>query len=262
MRRRLYRQLAVAAWDGRGISPVNTFVIVLILANLAVQVLSTEKVLVDAAGHVFEQLDWIMVLIFSFEYLLRVWVAGENPRYAGLTGRVRYVFGFFSLIDLIAIVPAYVTFGTVNSSGLRALRLLRVLRFARFGAFNAAFSTMWAVLKSRAYELTISVAMTFGMLLVASTMMFFAEGKVQPEQFGSIPRALWWAVVTMTTVGYGDTVPLTVSGKILGGIVQLTSIAVVALPTGIFAAGFADVMVKRRAQRHASPTDEASDDGR
>ena len=255
VRRWLYRQLAVAAWDGRGISPVNTFVIILILANLAIQVLHTEPVLRDAAGHLFEQLDWIMVLIFTFEYLLRVWVAGENPRYAGLTGRVRYVFGFFSIIDLVAIVPAYVTVGTVNSSSLRALRLLRVLRFARFGAFNAAFTTMWEVVRSRAYELTVSVAMTLGMLLVASTAMYFAEGTAQPEQFGSIPRALWWSVVTMTTVGYGDTVPLTLAGKILGGVVQLTSIAVVALPTGIFAAGFADVMVKRREQRRGAAKD-------
>ena len=117
------------------------------------------------------------------------------------------------------------------------------------------------VVSSRAYELTIAVVMTLGMLLIASTLMFFAEGTEQPEKFGSIPRALWWSVVTMTTVGYGDTVPETLAGKILGGIVQLTSIAVVAVPTGIFAAAFVDVMGKRRTKRGSTPREEPGEDG-
>ncbi|MEM7198827.1 MAG: ion transporter [Planctomycetota bacterium] len=260
-RARLFRQLSVSAWDGPGISPLNTIVTRLILLNLVLQVLETEPVVREALGGWLQVLDWCFVGFFAVEYVARVWVAGENPVYRGALGRVRYMLTFFSLVDLVSILPALVSFGSLDSSGMRALRLLRVLRFARFGAFSVALETMVQVFRSRAYELTASLLMVGGVLLAAATAMYFAEAEAQPEAFGSIPRALWWAVVTMTTVGYGDTYPVTSMGKVLAGIVALVSIALVAVPTGIVASAFVDLVDERKASRRQGAGDPGEQSG-
>ena len=249
IRHALNRQLSVSAWVGNGMSPTNACIVVLILLNLLLQVLETEPAVPLVTGRFYEVADWIFVALFTIEYAARVWVAGENARYQGLVGRLRYMATFFALIDLISILPAYLSLGAFNSSGVRTLRLLRVLRFARFGAFSVAFRTISQVVSLRAYELAISLLFMLGLLLAAATLMFLTEGDVQPEAFGSIPRALWWSVVTMTTVGYGDTYPVTVPGKMLAGLVAIMSVAIIAIPTAILSSAFIEVMQKRRARR-------------
>lgn len=135
---------------------------------------------------------------------------------------------------------------------LRLLRLLRLVRLAKLGRYSLAIGAIGDALRDRRYELGASVAIAIVLLLVTSSLLYVVEGEVQPETFGSIPRAMWWSIATLTTVGYGDVVPITALGRTLAGATALLGIGLVALPTGILAAAFSDALARRRAARTES----------
>jgi len=129
---------------------------------------------------------------------------------------------------------------------LRFVRFFRILRLAKLGRFSSAWSDLGNAIRSRKEELFLAFSLSAFTMLIASTLMYWAEGAAQPEKFGSIPRTMWWTIVTLTTVGYGDVYPVTPVGKFLCGMVAVAAIGLIALPTGILAAAMSDVMQRRR----------------
>ena len=136
-----------------------------------------------------------------------------------------------------------------DAAVLRVLRLFRVIAVMKFGRFNQAIQSVWRAIADRGDDLIVTAALAFVFVLTGATLLHIVEGDIQPDAFGSIPRALWWAVITLTTVGYGDAYPITILGKIIGGLLAMSGVAFVAMPTGIIAAAFSDAMQERRDQK-------------
>jgi voltage-gated potassium channel len=219
---------------------VNAFIITLIVLNVVAVMLETVKPLHEKYEHFFDYFDQVSVFIFTVEYVLRVWSCTHDPRYKGsIKGRIKYMLTPGALIDLLAFLPSY--FHKALNFDLRILRLLRFMRFFRLfrlTAYTRSAQMIFNVFKSRVNELLLSFIMVLFLIIIASCLLFFAEHNAQPETFSSIPATIWWAVVTLTTTGYGDMAPHTTLGKFLAGSIMLTGVALFALPAGIITVGF------------------------
>lgn len=246
IRARLYLYLSPGAWPGQGMSPVNLVVSALILIGSAAAILHTEQTLRDRFESWFFVTELVLFVCFSVEYAARVYAAGEDERYRGFAGRLKYCVSFWAIIDLLALLPFLVTIGVSNTFALRLTRLLRLLRLARLGRFSNAIDAVIEAVSVRRYELILSL-MAAGFLLIASaSVLYLVEADNQPEAFGSIPRALWWSIATLTTVGYGDVTPITALGKICAGLTAIAGIGLIAMPTGVLAAAFSDAFQRRQ----------------
>jgi voltage-gated potassium channel len=246
IRRTLYRHLEPTGWPGKGLSPANRAVSILIVLAVLVGILDTEAAVRDRAPGLFSWLEWMLISAFSIEYLARVYCAGENPLYAGWRGRLHYMTRFWSLVDLLAILPFLLTLGSYNAFLLRLFRFFRLLRLARLGRYTDAWDVLGEALYSRRFELVISAGLAVLVLIFSSALLYLVEGAEQPEAFGSIPRSLWWSIATLTTVGYGDVAPVSALGRVFAGFTAVAGIGLIAMPTGILAAAFSDVIQKRR----------------
>jgi voltage-gated potassium channel len=219
---------------------VNAFIISLIVLNVLAVILETVKPIQEKYHTFFRYFDNISVAIFTVEYILRVWSCTHDPRYKGsIKGRIKYMLTPGALIDLFAFLPNY--FHAFLNFDLRILRLLRFMRFFRLfrlTAYTKSAQMIFNVFKSRLNELLLSFIMVLFLIVIASCLLFFAEHNAQPDSFSSIPATMWWAVVTLTTTGYGDMYPITTIGRILAGTIMLTGVALFALPAGIITVGF------------------------
>jgi voltage-gated potassium channel len=241
------------------LSVTNTALVGLILVASAVAIIETEPTI--SAGHdrLFRLFEIAVATVFLIEYAARLWVAPQNPRYGGRSWpRLRYALSFAALIDLSAIIPMIAAFGGGGSVVLRFMRVLRMVRLAKLGRLSRAWNDIVSAVHSRRDELLLTLGLAFILILFSSTLMYWAEGGVQPDKFGSIPRSFWWAVVTLTTVGYGDVYPITPLGEFCAGVVAIAGIGVIALPTGILAAAFSDTVQRRKAERHGGEASSAS----
>lgn len=242
----LYRQLAPETRLQLGLSVTNRIICVLILLASLTAILETEPTLRALSPHLFSILETVFVVLFVGEYLLRLYAIGEEPRYRGVGGRIRYIFSFWALVDLIAILPYFLGFMAQDNAFLvRLFRLLRMLRLARLGRFSQAWSALADALKTRCHELLLSVGVAGLLLLFSSSCLYVVEAAAQPDAFGSVPRALWWSIATLTTVGYGDVTPVTAIGKFFAGLTAVAGIGIIAMPTGILAAAFSDAFQKK-----------------
>lgn len=151
-------------------------------------------------------------------------------------------------VDIVVLVITFVPLAGLNGQALRLVRLLRILRIAKLGRMSRTFRQLVAAIASRRYELILTMLLAIGLVLAGASLLYWAEGEVQPDKFGSIPRALWWAVVTLTTIGYGDVYPITPLGKVFAGAVAFAGIGLIAMPAGILAAAFSDAMQRERAR--------------
>jgi voltage-gated potassium channel len=256
VRRRVYTHLEPRAWPSKGLSPVNRFICALILASAALAIVETEPELSRPYFHLFLAVEWVVALIFAVEYGARVWVCVENPRYAdGWRGRLRYMRSPLAIVDLLALMPVLLLMGGTESILLRSFRLLRIVRVARLGRFSRAAQYMMDAVRSRRYELLVSVCTAALLLVVSSTLLYLVEGHVQPEAFGSIPRAMWWSIVTLTTVGYGDVFPVTPLGRVLAAVTAIMGIGLIAMPTGILAAAFSDAIHRHEKDNERQDSD-------
>lgn len=247
LRHRLYRQLDPRAWAGHGLSPLNRWVAGLILASVLLAVIDSEPAVMAGREVFFHTLEYALGAVFLVEYLARVWVCVEHPREHGAwRARWRFIRSPAGVCDLLALSPLLLHGMGAEAYMLRLLRVLRLVRLARLGRFSPALNLLAQAVKARRFELLASAVVSFAILLISSTLLYMVEGPGQPETFGSIPRAMWWAVSTMTTVGYGDAVPHTGLGKLLSGLTAIVSIGFIAMPTGILAAAFSDALHKRR----------------
>ncbi len=246
-RRWFYVNLHSPAWRKKGLSPLNRVITVLIVLAVAVAILESEPEIRNGREWLFRTLEYVFAIVFLTEYLVRLWIAAENPAFGpGIAGRLKYALTIPALIDLIALTTLFLTFFGSEGSLLRLVRLARIFMLARLGRYSTALQAIGHAVSSRRYELIMSLAIAFMLLLVSSTVLFVVEGPNQPVHFGSIPRAMWWSIATLTTVGYGDVYPITPLGKIFAGITAITGIGLIAMPTGILASAFSDALKAHR----------------
>lgn len=250
-RRQVYEQLEPTARRS-GLSTLNRLIVAAILAITAITILDTEPLVEARYGRLISALEVCFGCFFLAEYLARLWVAVENPRFGpGLAGRLRFAFSAGALIDLVAVVVTLAPFIAGNALALRVIRLLRILTLARLGRMSSAMRHLIDAVSSRRYELSLTGLLAVGVMVTGASALWLAEGAIQPDKFGSIPRALWWSVVTLTTIGYGDVYPITPVGKLFAGITALAGIGLIALPTGILAAAFSDAVQNNRVSKDA-----------
>jgi voltage-gated potassium channel len=238
LKERLYRILEQPEASDR-LARVWNLVIV---GAITVSTLAVVAETVDSLGRHFQSvlaaIEVASLALFGTEYLLRLWVITCSPRYAHpLFGRLRFAVTPLALIDLLAIAPALIA-SRVDLRVLRVARLARVLRVLKLARYSQGIALIGRVVRRQREELFIALGFFFVLLVVTSSLMYFAEHAAQPKAFSSIPAAMWWAVVTMTTVGYGDVYPVTFLGRLLAGLTALLGIAAFALPTSILGAGF------------------------
>jgi len=213
---------------------------VLIVVNVVfvlVDTLSREPTSLTRASRVVEV---VSVAVFTIEYLLRLWTADLiHPELRASAARLRYLVSGMAIIDLLSILPFYLpAVIPVDLRVLRLLRLVRLVRVFKLGRYSTALAAIGRVLKRSAAAFISAMAVVGFLLIIASVLMYYVENPAQPQSFSSAFAALWWAVSTITTVGYGDMVPVTVVGKVLGSVIDLLGVALVAVPTGIISAGY------------------------
>ncbi|MEJ7588495.1 MAG: ion transporter [Ferruginibacter sp.] len=247
----LHPELGITKWD----KFLNGFIIVLIILNVAAVILETVPGIFEPHEQFFRIFDLASVVIFSIEYVLRVWSSNDDPRYAKrFQGRLKYMLSAGALIDLLAILPFYIhVFMGFDLRVLRILRLLRFLRLLRLTAYMKSAKMVRNVFQTRANDLKLSLVMIVFLIIIAACLVYFAEHTSQPAVFSSIPATIWWAVITVTSVGYGDMVPVTVTGKIITSVISLTGLAFFALPAGIITAGFLEQMRKHKNKNPRCP---------
>ncbi len=240
----MYDMFEVGA-GGRTGRYIDSFIMALIVANVTAVVVETIDPLYSAYQYEFYLFELLSVVVFCLEYLGRLWVATENAAYRHpIAGRIRYALTPFMLIDFLAIVPFFLGFVVVDLRFLRMLRLLRFLRLFKLARYSSSMQMFVTVILEKKEDLVISFSVGGLLLLFASSLMYFVEHEAQPEVFSSIPAAMWWGVVTLTTVGYGDVYPVTLTGKLLGALVAVVGIGLFALPASILASGFVEASTK------------------
>ena len=248
LRKRTFEILDTGKTKDRLSRIIDIILITLISLNVISVILETLPLLQNKYQIFFDYFETISVLIFSIEYLARVWSAVENTEkdYSHpIKGRLRYMLTPMALIDLIVIMPLYLSyFLAIDLRFMRVLRLLRVFKLTRY---SSSMSLLLKVLSEESRSIGAALFVLCMLVIMASCFTYLAEHKAQPETFGSIPAAMWWAVITMTGVGYGDVTPITATGKILAAIISVISIGIVALPAGLLASGFSEALRQRRA---------------
>lgn len=226
----------------------DAFIIVLICLNVA-------AVLFESVGDNHATYAWLLqpfetisLIVFAAEYALRVWSVTADPAYASpVAGRLRFIASPYALIDLLAIAPVLLTAFLVLD--LRFLRVVRLLRLLKLTKYSESTVILGRVLRSRRQALGTALFVVLIALFIVSSLMYFAEHEAQPDKFSSIPASMWWGVVALTTTGYGDVVPVTALGQVLGGLTAVVGVGVIALPVGILASGFIEELDKAKAQR-------------
>ena len=239
IKRWIFEALEVSDEKGNLSWYVDFFLMMLIGLNVFAFILETVDSIFALAPNFFIYFEYFSVVVFTIEYILRIWTANLHEKYANpLSGRVKFAFTPLALIDLLAILPFYLPLLGVDLRFLRILRMFRLFRLLKFARYVAALEILGNVIKRQKEALIMSLVLLFFLLLFTSSMMYFVEHEAQPDSFSSIPSTMWWGIATITTVGYGDVYPITDLGKTLAGIIVIIGIGMIALPTGILVSGF------------------------
>ena len=217
---------------GRNFDLFIQFCIVLSLISFSVE---TIKNLSENTIIILNWIELVTVTIFTAEYLLRIWLT---------THRLGYIFSFFGLIDLIAILPFYLSSG-VDLRSIRVLRLMRLFRILKLANYSNALQTFQKAYNHIKAELTVFGVFSILILYISSLGIYIFENDAQPEKFGSIFDSLWWSIVTLTTVGYGDAFPVTVGGKIFTSLIVIIGLGIIAVPTGLFASALSKTIKEK-----------------
>lgn len=230
------------------------FIVLLISANVIMVILETEDAIKNPYGYLFNPFEIFSVIVFTLEYVGRIIVCTLNPKYQNTKfGRIRFLISPMMLIDLAAILPFYLPFVIADIRFIRIIRLFRLFRLFKLARYSASMQTLGDVFKAKAGDLGVAFFVLFIVWIFASSLMYFAENEAQPETFGSIPSSMWWGIITLTTIGYGDTYPVTTAGKIIGTGVAILGIAVYAIPAGIMASAFTEELRKKRQKPKKCP---------
>ncbi len=246
-RKRVYEILAVAQPNDTLSKAFDVFIVALIALNVIAMMLDSVNDIHVAADGFFKIFEYISVFIFTLEYALRTWSCVENPLYTSqFKGRLRFLVTPLALVDLFAILPFYLPFIGIDLRFLRILRMMRILRIAKLGRYSQSLQTLNRVITAKKEELICIVFVLFLLLIISSSLLYYTENETQPDKFSSIPASMWWAITTLTTVGYGDMCPETGLGKFLASIIAVLGIGMFALPTGVIGAGFMEEIGKNQ----------------
>ena len=234
--------------DGSGLVGVlsNRAVLMLVVVTLAATVMESVPSYAQAYAVPLTIIEWAATAVFTVEYAARVWTAAEHPplrHHGAFYGRLRYIVSAHGFVDLIAVLPFWLTIASAND--LRVLLVLRLMRFFKLTRYSPAMRSLLDALYRERRALAGCVVILAGTALIAAALMHLAEIHAQPDKFGTIPDALWWAIVTLGTVGYGDAVPVTLAGRLIAGVTIFAGLLMVALPVGIVASAFADEVHRR-----------------
>lgn len=246
MRKRVYEVLDVGRSEDGVALWIDRFLVVLILLNVLAFAAETVPSLAAEYGAAFYAFNIASVAIFTIEYVLRIWSAIEIPFLKSLSpgaARFRYALRPYPLIDLLAILPFYLSFFVAID--LRVVRVLRLFRLLKLARYSPALQALIQVIVNERRALIGAVVLMLIMLLFSATGIYYLERHVQPEAFGTIPDAGWWAMATLTTVGYGDVTPVTALGKLFGSVVMLLGLGMFALPIAIISTGFSQEVSRR-----------------
>jgi len=227
---------------------VEKFISILIILNAFVIVLESYHNIYLEYKWFFTVFELFSISIFTLEYLIRIWIADDlYPAKNSFRARIKYMTSFIGIIDLISILPFFLPFIIkIDLRILRILRLFRLLRLLKLNRYFKSLRVIASVFKKTKNEIAVTVFLVFILLILASTLMYHIENEAQPNAFENIGQALWWAVATLTTVGYGDIYPITGAGKILSAMIALLGIGIVALPTGIISSAYIEEMSANR----------------
>jgi len=213
---------------------------ILIALNVVAIMLDTVPGLTPQDKQILNWFNRFSLGAFTVEYLLRIWSIPVAIKYAKpLTGRLRYAMTPLALIDLVVILPVLIGFiFPWDLRALRILRLLRVLKVFRIEKYSSSLARLSAVINDKKSDLAVIGIILVMAVVITSTLMFYAENTAQPKVFSSIPASMWWSIITLTTIGYGDAVPITALGKVIAGLTAILGVSLFALPAGIIASGF------------------------
>ncbi len=248
MKSRVFEILSIDEGEDRVSRIVDIGLLLLILGNVAALVIVTEEEIQSLSPGFFRYFELVSFTIFAAEYILRVWSCTEDPRYAHpVSGRLRFAIQPLMIADAVAVVSYFVLLTIPAGFDLGALRALRLVsRFALLARYSSGLQALSAAVSARRSELLGVVSVVAVLLVLASSLMYYMEQSAQPDEFSSIPATMWWGIITVTTVGYGDVAPVTPPGRLLAGVIALLGIGIFALPAGILGSGFIEQVNRRR----------------
>ena len=245
-RARIYAILEQAMPDDRLSRLIHAVLISLALGSVASVVLESVPSLRLKFLDLFFVIELVTVTVFTVEYFMRLWVAPLHPPFRLLStphAALRYALSLPALIDLLTILPFYLAL--VSPADLRVFIVFRIIRFLKIARYSPGMRSLYEAIVNERRALLACLIILGSLVLAAASIMHLAEHEAQPEKFGTIPDAMWWAVVTLTTVGYGDVVPITALGKVIAGVIAIMGLGMLALPVGIIATSFAEVIHRR-----------------
>lgn len=259
VKKRVYEILDVAKPGDIASRIVDVVLICLIFLNVGLVIADTFELptmIVTVAGWV----ENISVVGFSVEYILRVWTASEMfLELSPLRAHLKYIRSFQAIIDIVSLLPYFLTFISANLIVLRIFKLMRLLRVFKVNRYTNALRDIGMVFKKKSSQLISSMVVVAFLMVIASILMYDAEHDAQPDKFDNALSGMWWAIATLTTVGYGDIYPITVMGKIMSAVIALLGIGLVAVPTGIITAGFSEqIQEKSESANNIGNTDETT----
>ena len=255
--------------EGNGPSKwVNYFLMTLIMLTVGEMALETDKTIYEQYKIYFTHFDYFTLMVFTVEFVIRIITAHLDQEYKGETrwqSIKNYLTSFAGVIDMISIFPFYFNMA-IDGRIFRMLKLARLFRVFKIARYNKSMKDIIDVISAKRSEIGVIMGLIIIIMIISAFMMFYAEQHDNPEMFPNVLSCLWWAIVTMTTIGYGDVYPVTFEGKIIGSVMALLGIGLVAMPTGIISAGFLEKVNERKKSEKSGDgakdkDDEKSDDG-
>ena len=256
MKHRIHEILEHTLPNDRPAQVFGVFIVSLISLNVVALIFGTVDHIYQSAPWAFQAFEAFSVAIFTAEYALRIWACTTNAKYRKpVVGRIRFAIAPVMVLDLLAVLPYYaLLIFSIHGLDLRVLRAVRLMvRLARMGRHSTGFTTLARVVNHKRGELGAVIVVLGALMVMTSSLIYFAEHEAQPDKFPNIPRAMWWSVITLTTIGYGDVFPITTVGRMLAGTTAILGIGLFALPAGILGSGFVDELRKNGESRIICP---------